>query len=103
MSDGRVAKYRVCKHGVRHPNPDCPAAQMDSVHGCDGCCSEFSSNSDLTATQVLGIIEECITEREIELNDMIRKGQGGDLANNAWYTVQELRVLLNKVQKRLED
>jgi dihydrofolate reductase len=48
-------------------------------------------------------IEEAIKEREAELNDLIRKGQGGDLANNAWYIVQELRILLNKVQKRLED
>ena len=59
--------------------------------------------SDGKVVEVLSIIEECITERETELNDLIRKGQGGDLASNAWYTVQELRVLLSKVQKRLED
>ena len=57
----------------------------------------------MKATDVLGILEEAIVEREAELNDLIRKGLRGDLANNAWYTVQELRVLLNKVQKRLED
>lgn len=40
---------RVCEHGVGHPDPDHLAhierqfgkerAMLQSVHGCDGCCS----------------------------------------------------------------
>lgn len=39
---------RICKHGVGHPDPDHldfvertsgkEAADVESVHGCDGCC-----------------------------------------------------------------
>ena len=29
---------RICSHGVGHPDPD--ELRGDSVHGCDGCCSE---------------------------------------------------------------
>lgn len=41
---------RICPHGVGHPDPDAiafirrtrgdKAAEVESVHGCDGCCSE---------------------------------------------------------------
>ena len=29
---------RICKCGIGHPDPDCPRAQEDSIHGCCGCC-----------------------------------------------------------------
>lgn len=39
---------RICPHGVGHPDPDSlsyiervtdkPTADVESVHGCDGCC-----------------------------------------------------------------
>lgn len=40
--DRRVVE-RVCPHGVGHPDPDDAAyraslGDVDSVHGCDGCC-----------------------------------------------------------------
>jgi len=41
---------RVCEHGVGHPDPDHitwvekargkEAADVESVHGCDGCCAD---------------------------------------------------------------
>lgn len=46
--DDRGLMERICKHGVGHPDPDhlwyvehasgAKAAQVESVHGCDGCC-----------------------------------------------------------------
>lgn len=37
---------RICTHGVGHPDPDDAAhrakrGEMDTVHGCDGCCREI--------------------------------------------------------------
>lgn len=29
---------RICPHGVGHPDPDDPTE--DTIHGCDGCCSQ---------------------------------------------------------------
>ena len=30
---------RICPHGVGHPDPD--DLNPDTVHGCDGCCSNL--------------------------------------------------------------
>lgn len=33
---------RICPHGIGHPDPDdlkCRKNVVESVHGCDGCCS----------------------------------------------------------------
>lgn len=29
---------RICPHGVGHPDPD--DISTNTVHGCDGCCSQ---------------------------------------------------------------
>ena len=46
----RYMMERVCEHGVGHPDPDHieyvrkmkgdVAAEMESIHGCDGCCHD---------------------------------------------------------------
>lgn len=46
--DDRRIMERICEHGVGHPDPDTLAfiaksrgvgiAEIESVHGCDGCC-----------------------------------------------------------------
>ena len=28
---------RICPHGIGHPDPDDPT--IDTIHGCDGCCT----------------------------------------------------------------
>lgn len=47
--DDRKLMERICPHGIGHPDPDDLAwkartfgqdfANVESVHGCDGCCS----------------------------------------------------------------
>lgn len=47
--EDRKLMERMCAHGVGHPDPDAlahieavdgkEAADIESVHGCDGCCS----------------------------------------------------------------
>ncbi len=52
--DDRGFMERMCSHGVGHPDPDDLAFKyamakkfgrgdvtFESVHGCDGCCSDF--------------------------------------------------------------
>lgn len=36
-NDRRIFE-RLCEHGVGHPDPDCLYDEIESVHGCDGCC-----------------------------------------------------------------
>lgn len=46
--DDRGIMERICPHGIGHPDPDDAAyrawvaldGEADTVHGCDGCCSE---------------------------------------------------------------
>ena len=46
--DDRSLMERICPHGIGHPDPDDLAfkerigmdAKTESVHGCDGCCSD---------------------------------------------------------------
>lgn len=35
--DDKEMMERICIHGIGHPDPD--NIRLDSVHGCDGCCS----------------------------------------------------------------
>ncbi len=45
--DDRRLMERICPHGVGHPDPDDLAfkarigmdAEVEGIHGCDGCCS----------------------------------------------------------------
>ena len=46
--DDRMLMERICPHGIGHPDPDDiefkrkkfgdKVADIESVHGCDGCC-----------------------------------------------------------------
>jgi len=42
----RYLMERICPHGVGHPDFDDPKASdpVESVHGCDGCCSTGGNN-----------------------------------------------------------
>ena len=43
----RAMFERICPHGVGHPDPDHLAFRPgDSVHGCDGCCTETPGEDD---------------------------------------------------------
>lgn len=47
--EDRGLMERICEHGVGHPDPDDlnfkertrgkKYAELESIHGCDGCCS----------------------------------------------------------------
>lgn len=51
--DDRKLMERICPHGVGHPDPDDIAfkrrvlgdkfANLEAIHGCDGCCCEIIS------------------------------------------------------------
>jgi len=52
--DDRHLLERLCEHGVGHPDPDqlehlhrieasSSYIQMQSMHGCDGCCRKVNS------------------------------------------------------------
>ena len=50
--DDRGLMERICPHGIGHPDPDDieykrkhlgdKVAQVESVHGCDGCCDRWN-------------------------------------------------------------
>lgn len=53
---------RICEHGVGHPDPDTidhiantrggRQAESESVHGCDGCCSQLPLSETLESSDV---------------------------------------------------
>lgn len=54
--DDRGIMERICPHGVGHPDPDGidyisithgkETAQVESIHGCDGCCIKKVEKGD---------------------------------------------------------
>ena len=50
---------RICKHGVGHPDPDCPVARDDMSHGCCGCCSGASDPVPEIYWPPFGTIRAC--------------------------------------------
>lgn len=45
--EDRGLMERICPHGIGHPDPD--DIQVDTTHGCDGCCSIPEAESQFAA------------------------------------------------------
>jgi len=59
---------RICEHGVGHPDPDtmdhiantrgAREAESESIHGCDGCCSQLPLSESLERSDVFEMTDD---------------------------------------------